>query len=96
MGNNNIVILVKDSEAYLALVEEIKAEIRNAVREAKSGDNVEEWVNIEEAKKILGFTSKKKWKQLRDRAEIDFAKIGKPFVYSRKSLLDYIGRDLPS
>jgi hypothetical protein len=48
------------------------------------------WLGIEEAKKIVPIKSKKKWKQLRDEAQIDFAKVGKGFIYEISSLHNYI------
>jgi hypothetical protein len=53
-------------------------------------DEKEVWLSLEEAKKILAIRSRKKWKQLRDDAQIDFAKVGRGFVYSSKSIQNYI------
>lgn len=50
----------------------------------------DEWVNIVEAKKVVPIKSKKKWKELRDEAQVDFAKVGKGFIYEINSLQNYI------
>lgn len=52
-----------------------------------------EWLPLVEAKKVLPIQSKKKWKQLRDQADIDFAKAGKGFVYNRVSLIRYLEKN---
>lgn len=77
--------------------EVIETRMRNVLREFglyPIGENKkkveEDWVNIVEAKKIVPIKSKKKWKELRDEAQVDFAKVGKGFIYEINSLHNYI------
>jgi hypothetical protein len=53
-------------------------------------DDAEVWLSLAQAKQILSISSRKKWKQLRDERRIDFAKVGRGFVYSSKSINDYL------
>jgi len=76
---------------------EMENRMRSVLREfglcavIENNKKVEEgWVNILEAKKIVPIKSKKKWKELRDEAQVDFAKVGKGFIYEINSLHKYI------
>lgn len=51
------------------------------------------WITLAEAKKILGYESKKKWKELRDTGQIDFAQIGRPFKYYKPSLIKFLEKN---
>jgi hypothetical protein len=79
------------------LGEEMETRMRSVLREFglcpinENKKKVEdEWVNIVEAKKVVPIKSKKKWKELRDEAQVDFAKVGKGFIYEIGSLHNYI------
>ena len=54
----------------------------------------EEWVTEAEAKKILGYRSKRKWQQLRDGEKIKYSKYGKVIKYSKKSLYAFINNNI--
>lgn len=54
----------------------------------KAGEK--EWLSIEEAQKIVPIKSKQKWKRLRDEKLIDFAKVGKGYIYEITSLRNYL------
>lgn len=57
--------------------------------EVKKGGE-KEWLGIEDAKKVVPIKSKKKWKELRDENLIDFAKVGKGYIYEANSLRSYL------
>ena len=91
---NHIEIIIRGSESYHAMVSDISTEILIGLKKALNPDQSSnsEWLSLEEAKKILHYQSKKKWKALRDNGEIEFSRIGKPFVYKKESLFKYIDK----
>ncbi len=46
-----------------------------------------DWLTLSQAKEILGYESKKKWKELRDSGKVDFSKLGRSYKYYRPSLV---------
>lgn len=48
------------------------------------------WLSSRDAHQLLGLKSRKSFKQLRDRGEVHYAKVGKEYRYDKKSLNDYI------
>lgn len=91
-------IIVSEEEAIKQLLgEELESRVRTILREfgfsaqqANKDKSSKNWLPIEEAKKIVPIKSKKKWKELRDQAQVDFAKVGKGFIYEIESLRNYI------
>lgn len=90
-------IIVSEEDSIRKIIsEEVAANMRSILRElgvlAKDtgGKPDAEWLSIEDAKKIVPIKSKKKWKEVRDKALINFAKVGKGFIYEKESLEKYI------
>ena len=52
-----------------------------------------EWVEGEEAMRILGYRSKTKMQELRNSGLIVFSKFGRKLKYSRQSLIDLIEKN---
>ena len=87
--NNNMVVII-DEEAFL---QKLAAMLRPSAEPkvlAKDKEAMPEWLLLKEAKKILPYQSKKKWRQLRDNHEIEFSTHGRQFLYNKESLLVYI------
>ncbi len=90
--------MVVEKETLRKIIsEEVEAKMRWLFREIgfssqvmRPGGNDPEWLNIEEAKRIVPYKSRRSWKLLRDHGKIDFAKVGKGFIYNKQSLVDYI------
>jgi len=55
----------------------------------------DEWVNTIEAKRMLGVKSKSKLQQLRDSGGIKFSKHKRIIMYSRKSILEFLEKNVP-
>lgn len=88
-------------ELLQKIVQQIGEEIENRFRSVlmefglspKAGDNKKKatgWLSIEDAKKIVPIKSKKKWKQIRDECRVNFARVGKGYIYEVESLHNYI------
>ena len=90
-------IIVMD-EKYL---NELKSEIAEAVIEALKSMNGQfnnnqptlEWVDDVEAKKILGYRSKTKMQELRNKGVIIFSRYGRKIKYLRQSLIDFLEKN---
>ncbi|TSE03731.1 helix-turn-helix domain-containing protein [Aquimarina algiphila] len=92
-------IIVLESEAYKSLQKEMLHMVRITVREAKEEamanmDPANDWLDAEEAKKLLGIKSKTKLQELRDYDEVMYSKAGKVIRYSKKSILEYLNRNI--
>jgi hypothetical protein len=94
---NAMATIVTESAEILNMIDQtIESKMRSLFLEfgiTKNNTSVgheNEWINLEDAKRILPIKSRKKWKELRDYAKINFAKAGKGFVYQRSSLEDYL------
>ena len=92
--SNHLEIIVKGSAAYRSMIAEVSNEVLAGLQKLLNNPQASnsEWLSLDEAKKILHYQSKKKWKSLRDNGEIEFSRIGKPFVYKKASLLQYIDK----
>ena len=94
-------VIVFEKEAYEALRKELLQEMYEAVRAAKEEalrnvDPSNDWINPKEAHELLGINSKGKMQELRDMEEIKYSITGSRNIkYSKKSLLDYINRNIP-
>ena len=88
-------VIIIESEAYKRLLEEQTKIISKAVADAildLQQKNVAEqdWLTIEQAQKILPYRSKTRWQKLRDQRLVEFTKMGRKILYSRKSIQEFI------
>ena len=82
----------------------LKSEIAEAVVQALKtingpyGNNqpISEWIDVDEAKKILGYRSKTKLQELRNAGAIIFSKYGRKIKYNRQSLYDFLEKNKKS
>jgi hypothetical protein len=74
------------------VVEALNDQKSNKTQE--SPKETEEWLSTEDAKKLLGIKSKSKLQQLRDHGDILFSQHGRILKYSRKSILDFLKRNI--
>ncbi|GAB3343286.1 hypothetical protein GCM10027429_33680 [Marivirga atlantica] len=94
-------IIVFEKEAYQKMHKDLINLVKQAIREAKeealaNADPANDWLSTEEAKKLLGIRSKTKLQELRDIEAIRFTKHGRIIRYSKKSILEYLDRNVPS
>ncbi len=94
-------IIVFEKEAYQQMHKDLISMVKQAIREAKeealaNADPANDWLSTEEAKKLLGIRSKTKLQELRDIEAIRFTKHGRIIRYSKKSILEYLDRNVPS
>lgn len=70
----------------------ISEEVTRAINKSgtQSVNNNDDWVSLDEAKKIIPMSSKRKWQELRDTGEIIFSKAGRSYLYSVSSLRCYL------
>jgi len=83
-------VVIVDEEAFLQKLVTILRPSAEPKTLVKDKEAMPEWLLIGEAKKILPYQSKKKWRQLRDNHEIEFSTHGRQFLYNKQSLLVYI------
>lgn len=87
-------IIVFEEESYYKMQRELMDMFVETLKKAKlEGVAKEEWVTPDEAKRILGYRSKRKWQQLRDCGLVKYSQYGKVVKYSRESLYDYISKN---
>jgi hypothetical protein len=94
-------IIVFEKEAYQRMHRELMGMFKQALKEAKeealaNADPANDWLSTEEAKKLLGIRSKTKLQELRDIEAIKFTKHGRIIRYSKKSILEYLDRNVPT
>lgn len=94
-------IIVFEKEAYQQMHKELIGMVKQAIREAKeealaNADPANDWLSTEDAKKLLGIRSKTKLQELRDIEAIRFTKHGRIIRYSKKSILEYLDRNVPT
>jgi hypothetical protein len=84
-------LIVFEKEAYYKMLGEITTLVKNSIKEAKldalKAEKESDWINADEAKKLLNVKSKTKMQQMRNSGEIVFTKYGKKIKYSKKSIL---------
>ena len=88
-------LIVIESAAYNKLLEEQAKIIRKAVADAildmqQNTSADQDWLTIEQARKLLPYRSKTRWQQLRDQKKVEFTKMGRKILYSRKSIQEFI------
>lgn len=86
-------LITFEKEAYYKMMGEVMSmfkkaliEANKSVLEAKETD----WIDTEEAKRLLNVKSKTKMQQLRDSGELVFSKYGRKIQYSKKSILNIL------
>ena len=88
-------VIIIESEAYKRLLEEQAKIIRKAVADAimdlqQNASTDQDWLTIEQARKLLPYRSKTRWQELRDQRLIEFTNFGRKIMYSRKSIQEFI------
>ena len=88
-------VIVFEENAYYAILREVIVYVRNNLLLENQKNKVEkedDWIPLEEAKKILNVKSKTKMQQLRNSGEIVFTKYGRKIKYSRTSLNNFLNQ----
>lgn len=88
-------VIIFEKEAYYQMHQELMAMFKKALKEAKveallEADPANDWLDPEEAKRLLGIRSKTRMQELRDQDLIRFTKHGRIIKYSKKSILAYL------
>lgn len=94
-------VIVIDSVAYKLLKEELFQQFKKTLAEVKNefllkSNPENDWITIEEAKKIMPYKSKVKWKELRTSGKIKFTRFGRKIKYSKQSLMNFLNRNVVS
>lgn len=85
-------VIVIDSEAYKALLNEMREVIRSELKILREkGFREDEWISLEEARKLLGI-GRTKFFQIKSEGKIVFSQYGRKVKVSRKSIEAYIKR----
>jgi len=92
-------VIVFDSVAYNSLLNELFARFKKTIKEAQAESLAkslpeEDWISPEEAKKLLPYKSKAKWKELRVTGAVRFSKFGRKTRYSKKSILNFLNKNV--
>ena len=79
-------------EFILALRELIADAVADALAKTlvQKKNSADEWLCLEQAKKLLPLHSKTSWQKLRDKREIEFSQINRKILYRKQSILSYI------
>ncbi len=86
-------IIVFENESFYRMQRELIRMFQLAIEEALlKNTNESDWINEEDAKKILPYKSKKKWAQLRKSGVIRFMQVGRKISYSKKSIMDFMSK----
>ena len=94
-------VIIFEKDTYYQMHRELIGMVKQAIKEAReealaNADPANDWLSTEEAKKLLGIKSKTKLQELRDIEAIRFTKHGRIIRYSKKSILEYLDRNVPS
>lgn len=84
-------VIILESETYYKLIDELTQIVIKTVQES-SLQKQEEWVDTEEAKRLLKIKSKTKLQSLRDNGDIVFSQHGRIIQYSRKSIKEFLDK----
>ncbi|MCX6200175.1 MAG: helix-turn-helix domain-containing protein [Bacteroidetes bacterium] len=88
-------IIVFEEESYWKMQRELMNMFAETLKKFQlESASREQWVTPDEAKKILGYSSKRKWQQLRDSGLVKYSQYGKKVKYSRESLYEYISKNV--
>lgn len=82
------------------MMSELASMVKQAVKEAKkeivNEDRPEnDWLDTEAAKALLNVKSKSTMQKLRDAGCIKFSQFGRKIRYSRKSILEFLNKNIP-
>jgi hypothetical protein len=87
-------LIVFEKEAYYKMLNEVKSMVRASIKEvhdeAEKKRTEPDWIDVNEAKKLLGLKSKTVLQRLRSEGLIVYTKCGKLIQYSRKSIMEYL------
>ena len=86
-----MVVIINEEEFLQKIITALRPKTE-ALTVVSNNDAQPEWLLIADAKKVLPYSSKKKWRQLRETNQIEFSTHGRQFLYNRESLLRYIIR----
>ena len=90
-------IVVFQKEAYYKMVGELISMFEDSIRkihdEAGKNSTAVDWIELDEAKRLLGLKSKTVMQRLRSNGDIVFTKYGKKIKYSRKSIMEYLNKN---
>ncbi|MGB3468145.1 MAG: helix-turn-helix domain-containing protein [Cyclobacteriaceae bacterium] len=94
-------VIVFEKESYYQMQKELVQLFKQAIKEAREEaqatlDPANDWLSTSQAKELLGIRSKTKLQELRDVGSITFTKHGRIIRYSKKSILDYLERNIPA
>lgn len=80
-------VITLEDKAFFALIDRVVAEVREKLtREPRSN-----WINSEEAMKMLNISSKTTFQKFRDEERIRYSKLeGTIILYDRNSIEEYI------
>jgi hypothetical protein len=86
-------VIVTESEAFEELKLELKQYVKQALKEVlleKQQNESSDWITIEDAKKLLPYSSKTTWQKFRDEGVIAFSQNGRNIMPSRKSISSFL------
>ena len=83
-------VVILDENKFLEKLIAAVRPLQEVKISTKQDANDGEWLLLKDAKRILPYQSKKKWKHLRDSNAIEFSAHGRQFLYNKLSLLKYI------
>lgn len=89
-------IIVFERDAYYRMMFEVMSMVKQVVKEAQNDTSKQkeiDWIEVDEAKKLLGLKSKTVMQRLRSNGDIVFTKYGKKIKYSRKSIMEYLNNN---
>ncbi len=91
-------VIVFEKEAYYRMLSEmrniIKSEVTTAVKHLTDSKCGEEWLQEKEAMHLLNIKSKTKMLQMRNSGQIVYSKFGRKIMYSRKSIIELITKNV--
>lgn len=89
-------VIVIEKESYKKLQQEQFERFKKALAEvhAKAKSQDHNWITPKEAHTLLGYRSKTKLQELRDRGEIQYSQHGRTIMYSRKSIIAFLERNI--
>ncbi|UZO81720.1 helix-turn-helix domain-containing protein [Aquimarina sp. ERC-38] len=85
-------VIVFEKATFYKLIDELTHKIYEQFKVTES-EGASDWIDTNEAKKLLGVKSRVKMQQLRDVDAIQFTKIGKTYQYSKNSILDFLNQN---
>lgn len=85
-------VIIFEEATYWKMQRELFKMFREELSRAKKDnkDTDSDWISLEDAKKILGYKSKRQWQILRDKSLIKYSQHGRVIRYSKKSLLEFL------